>query len=95
MISSLGIKALGIKPWSRGNSRAAIAPKLCPKLRANAGASNDRDDRASTRRETASPAASSQLVQMHQRLLGLWFLKIQFSGLGRLQTYISFIASLF
>jgi hypothetical protein len=32
---------------------------------------------------------------MHQRLLGFWLPKIQFSGLDGLQTYISLIASLF
>jgi hypothetical protein len=41
----------GIMPWSRGNSRAATFSRLRPKLRANTRLSNNRDGRASTRRE--------------------------------------------
>jgi hypothetical protein len=40
---------------SYGNSRAALFPQLRPKLRANTRASNDRDGRASTRRESGRP----------------------------------------
>jgi hypothetical protein len=43
----------------------------------------------------ATLEATRRLTQMHEGLLGFWLLKIQFSGLDELQTYLSLIASLF